>query len=412
MGQPEVYDALRARAWLMVGGQFGLHHLYMDEPLEAFVYFATAGLFLMGVLFDAFAIHSIVRRRNAMLRRAEDEEGLSEPLVACSLGRFLSQFLFGYWIGFVYGLAAMLAFTKNRRTLHSVLVGAAVCKGVYVVGNTRNQRRNLLFIWAAAFSTSFICIQILEMHILRSLLFVSLSATLLGNRGARAVPVRSRRFTYKTYLVLCAIYCAGLLVLTSGISRRVFDRRIVVVSTKHHSRISSSIGLIVYDHFWGTHPNKTIFSYDAHVEYVALGARNQQTDSDWLKPHSKSVPKKVSSASWWWDQFGGSSSDTERTLFDYLTVLTADYFRAKALARISKRNDGKFEAVQWSAWRMLAIYATEASPYISDSELLSRCEHFLRTINRSPGRSHLTSTDWKYLGVKKAYEVIRSIDQL
>lgn len=69
MGQPEVYDALRARAWLMVGGQFGLHHLYMDEPLEAFIYFSTAGLFLMGVLFDAFAIHSIVRRRNALLRR-------------------------------------------------------------------------------------------------------------------------------------------------------------------------------------------------------------------------------------------------------------------------------------------------------------------------------------------------------
>uniref|UniRef100_A0A9J2PS53 TM2 domain-containing protein n=1 Tax=Ascaris lumbricoides TaxID=6252 RepID=A0A9J2PS53_ASCLU len=383
MGQPEVYDALRARAWLMVGGQFGLHHLYMDEPLEAFIYFSTAGLFLMGVLFDAFAIHSIVRRRNALLRRTGGEEGLSEPLVACSLSRFLSQFLFGYWIGFVYGLAAMLSFTKSRPTLHSILVGAAVCKGVYVVGNTRNQRRNLFFIWAAAFSTSFVC-------------------------------------------VLCAIYCAGLLVLTSGVSRRVFDRRIVVVSTKHHSRISSSIGLIVYDHFWGTQPNKTIFSYDAHVEYVALDAHNQQTNTDWLKPHSKprrgnnkhrdgrfqSVQKEVSSANWWWDQFGGSSSDTESTLVDYLTVLTADYFRAKALARISKRNDGKFEAARWSAWRMLAIYATEASPYVSDSELLSRCEHFLRTMNRSPGRSHLTSTDWKYFGVKKAYEVIRSIDQL
>lgn len=63
--------------------------------------------------------------------RTGGEEGLSEPLVACSLSRFLSQFLFGYWIGFVYGLAAMLSFTKSRPTLHSILVGAAVCKGFF-----------------------------------------------------------------------------------------------------------------------------------------------------------------------------------------------------------------------------------------------------------------------------------------
>ncbi|KHN80425.1 TM2 domain-containing protein [Toxocara canis] len=405
--QPKQYDALRARVWLMVGGQMGLHHLYLDEPLEAFVYFATAGLFLLGIFFDVFAIHTIVRRRNALLRQSQDREGLDERLVSCSLKRFVAQFVFGYWIGLVYGLAALFALPENRPTLLSLIIAAAVCKGVYVVGNARRQRRNLFFIWAAAFSASFV--RILEMCLLRTVLFASLSATLLGNRSARAVPIGSRRFTCKTYLLLCTVYCTALLALAVGVSQRVFDRRIVVISATHHSRISSSIGLILYNRYVESQLNKSIFSRGARIEYVPVNQRrNQQTAAFNLN----NAKKKESSDSWWWRELGSASSENENTLVDYLTVLTADYLRAEALARMSQRGEGKFEPARWTAWRMLAIYASGASPYISDSDLLMRCETLLGDVESSRVHFQPIRIEWKYFGVKKAYPIIRSINEL
>lgn len=59
------FDILRARLLLMFGGPLGFHLLYLREPLEAYVYFATFGLSLFAVFYDALVLNSLVAARNS-----------------------------------------------------------------------------------------------------------------------------------------------------------------------------------------------------------------------------------------------------------------------------------------------------------------------------------------------------------
>lgn len=58
------FDVLRTRLLLMFGGPLGFHLLYLREPLEAYVYFATFGLSLVAIFYDAITLNSRVAARN------------------------------------------------------------------------------------------------------------------------------------------------------------------------------------------------------------------------------------------------------------------------------------------------------------------------------------------------------------
>lgn len=58
------FDVLRTRLLLMFGGPLGFHLLYLREPLEAYVYFATFGLSLFAVFYDALTLNGRVAARN------------------------------------------------------------------------------------------------------------------------------------------------------------------------------------------------------------------------------------------------------------------------------------------------------------------------------------------------------------
>ena len=52
--------------WILLTflGIFGLHRLYMGKWLTAILYFFTAGLFLIGILYDFWTLNSQISERN------------------------------------------------------------------------------------------------------------------------------------------------------------------------------------------------------------------------------------------------------------------------------------------------------------------------------------------------------------
>jgi TM2 domain-containing membrane protein YozV len=58
-------------AWILLTflGLFGVHRLYLGKWITAILYFATGGLFLVGVLYDFWTLNGQVSERNLRLRQ-------------------------------------------------------------------------------------------------------------------------------------------------------------------------------------------------------------------------------------------------------------------------------------------------------------------------------------------------------
>ncbi|VDN29236.1 unnamed protein product [Gongylonema pulchrum] len=315
-------DALRARLLLMFGGPLGLHLLYLHEPLEAYVYFATFGFFLLGVFFDVFTLNGRVAEQN---RKLEGFEKSKSCKVKTSLSRFLAQFLFGCFIGFLFSFAGVLLFGTKYRTLLALIVAAGITQGVYVVGNCGEQQRSLLYILVSAIASSMATMVLLDLPFYRAVLLVSISATFAGNRSAR-----SRSFvdqpSSRSYLVLSLIHSVIVLIIAIGLTRVVLDRRISVVTGNGESRVIASVGSIIHDRYF-RHPAKDVFHHFSRIEY--------------LPPRRTAVLDQT------------PQRDGDYGLFDYIVVFIVDFMRYDSSAR--KRADDGPNALQLAIWRTFVL---------------------------------------------------------
>ncbi|VDN23839.1 unnamed protein product [Gongylonema pulchrum] len=322
-------NALRARLLLMFGGPLGLHLLYLHEPLEAYVYFATFGFFLLGVFFDVFTLNGRVAEQN---RKLEGFEKNRSCKVKTSLGRFLAQFLFGCFIGFLFSCAGVLLFGTKYRALLALIVAAGITQvkvccvaGVYVVGNCREQQRSLLYILVSAIASSIATMVLLNLPFYRAVLLVSISATFAGNRSAQ-----SRSFveqpSSRSYLVLSLIHSFIVLIIAIGLTRVVLDRRISVVTGSGESRVIASVGSIIHDRYF-RHPAKDVFHHFSRIEY--------------LPPRRTAVLDQT------------PQRDGDYGLFDYIVVFIVDFMRYDSSAR--KRVDDGPNALQLAVWRTFVL---------------------------------------------------------
>ncbi|VDK44258.1 unnamed protein product [Anisakis simplex] len=296
-GSLTYYNALRARTWLMLGGQLGLHRLYLDEPLEAFVYFATGGIFLFGIFYDIFAIHSIVERQNARIKRSSSratrEMISSEKFASSSIKRFIAQFLFGYWMGLIYGLTMLFTFSIQRRPiLLSIIIAIGVAKDCHL--------QNVYFPYPFARRT--LCDTIWQ--------------------------------SWRPFSV-----CQFKTFHTQNISRKLI----------HNT-------------------NKSIFSSGSQIQYIPFKPnspyRQSTTANSFIFNHASMDDKRRVSDKRWWSIFlmDMVTSESENiNLVDYVIVFVSDYLRAEALSRMTEQklrtdNAHRFDALEWTAWRQLAIY--------------------------------------------------------
>lgn len=140
--------------WL-VGGIFGLHHLYLRRDHQAFLYWSTlGGYFGVGWLHDVITIPAMVREAN-LDPRFQDEFNrklFMERKPSFSTTRFLSAVVISY----IYGNVAMIAIPEdavggwNVMHLHWI-IPFFMAVGVWIVGNVGQEKGTIKHCLIAAY---------------------------------------------------------------------------------------------------------------------------------------------------------------------------------------------------------------------------------------------------------------------
>ncbi|KAM3720892.1 TM2 domain-containing protein [Dirofilaria immitis] len=350
------FDILRARLLLMFGGPFGFHLLYLHEPLEAYVYFATFGISLIAVFYDALTLNNRVAARNKEIN-IKGINGRRRKIISTSIIRFIAQFLFGCWIGFLFCLAIVLLFGIGYRILLALFIAVGVAQGVYVVGNCRKQQRSLIYIALSAIFSSLIAILLFDLSLYRTIFFTSISATFVGNRSTQFRNIQ--KFSFGTYFVLSLIHSFIVFIILISLIRVVLDRRISVV-TDSYSRVSASLGSIIQDKYFRI-PSKDIFENFTRIEY------QQSQRVTVLNIGTTRINHRI--------------VREELCIFDYLTVLIIDFMRySTVLSKNEKKS--RSSALQLAVWKTFILHVLDVTPYASDEKVLQECSKYLK--NKEP----------------------------
>ncbi|KJH46671.1 TM2 domain protein [Dictyocaulus viviparus] len=160
MSKARLADPLKARILLMTGGIFGLHRFYLDEIPEAFIFFSTGGVFLLGVVYDSFYINKYVDLYNMKklgevgeIKKFKNGKLLANlsKMVRFSLLRFSTSVAYAVWLGFLCWLAGsvMLGRIEYGSLVMTSALAAAVAIGgpalSFVAYSSHSRRRNTLF---------------------------------------------------------------------------------------------------------------------------------------------------------------------------------------------------------------------------------------------------------------------------
>ncbi|VDK67447.1 unnamed protein product [Onchocerca ochengi] len=377
------FDILRTRLLLMFGGPLGLHLLYLHEPLEAYVYFATFGISLVAVFYDALTLNSRVASRNEEID-IEDIGDRKVKVVSTSIIRFIAQFLFGCWIGFLFCLVTVLLFGIGHRVLLALFIAIGVAQGVYVVGNCRKQQRSLIYIALSAVLSSLIAVVLFNLSLYRAIFFTSISATFIGNRSTQLRNVQ--KFSFITYFVLSLIHSFIMIIIMIGLIRIVFDRRISVVMENSYARVSASLGSIIQDKYFRV-PSKDIFENFTRIEYLPsqhVTILNTETSRTYHR-----------------------SDQEEWCIFDYLTVLIIDFMRYGTVLSKNKEMKGS-NALQLAVWRAFALHILDVTPYASDEKVLQECSKYLK--NKEVIKEAVkNSSYWQHKTTEKACKLLYTV---
>ncbi|CAG9535320.1 unnamed protein product [Cercopithifilaria johnstoni] len=377
------FDVFRTRLLLMFGGPLGFHLLYLREPLEAYVYFATFGLSLVAVFYDAITLNSRVAARNKEID-IEDISDRKVKVISTSIIRFIAQFLFGCWIGFLFSLVTILLVGTRHRVLLALFIAAGVAQGVYVVGNCRKQQRDLIYIALSAALSSLIAILLFDLSLCRAIFFTSISSTFVGNRSAKLQ--NTQKFSLATYFILSLIHSFIVIIIMIGLVRVVLDRRISVLMENSYSRVSASLGSIIQDKYFRI-PSKDIFEKFSRIEYFPL------QHITILKTGTSSI-----------EHHNGRE---ELSVFDYLTVLIIDFMRYSTELSKNTEKQGS-SALQLALWRTFALHVLDVTPYASDEKVLQECTKYLKH-KEIVGETVRNSKYWQHKATEKACKLLRII---
>uniref|UniRef100_A0AAF5PFY3 TM2 domain-containing protein n=1 Tax=Wuchereria bancrofti TaxID=6293 RepID=A0AAF5PFY3_WUCBA len=377
------FDILRTRLLLMFGGPLGFHLLYLREPLEAYVYFATFGLSLIAVFYDAIILNSRVAARNK-----EIDTGVTNDrkvkVVSTSIIRFIAQLLFGCWIGFLFCLVTVLLVGTGYRVILALFIAVGVSQGVYVVGNCRKQQRSLIYIALPAAFSSLMAILLFDLSLCRTIFFTAISATFVGNRSTQLRDIQ--KFSLMTYFVLSLIHSVIMIIILIGLTRVVLDRRISVVKGNSYARVSASLGSVIQDKYFRI-PSKDIFENFSRIEYLPSQHRTILNTGAPRAYHQNGQEKF--------------------SVFDYLTVLIIDYMRYNTELSKNTKKRG-LTALQLAAWRTFALHVLDVTPYVSDEKVLQECSKYLKNkemINEIVKDSNY----WQQKAIKKACKLISEV---
>ncbi|CAF1365155.1 unnamed protein product [Adineta steineri] len=134
----------------LIGGLFGLHHLYLGRTQHALLWFTTCGGFGIGLLYEfIFSIRDYVREANNdnLIRNQYQQKMREQKSPAFELIRFCGQFLTAVF----YGCITYYAFpdTWLQKTFPSLFIAScsaiAIALGTQLVGTLGP--RQCSFIW-------------------------------------------------------------------------------------------------------------------------------------------------------------------------------------------------------------------------------------------------------------------------
>ncbi|CAJ0578120.1 unnamed protein product, partial [Mesorhabditis spiculigera] len=245
---------LRARFLLLVGGTFGWHRLYLRQVPEAFIYFSTFGVFLLGLFYDSFYINSEVREYNERIEGRQNEEKAKlakQPNVSehapFSLTRNLYAILYGCYLGLFTWLAGNISFGGTLADNFPLLiaVAGAISTGVFLIGNSGRMTMKAAQIWISTFTLLAITARLAESSPARSIFFSAITGTLVGNRGIKRLSPRDRPYSYKHYVFWCSLWLFCLCLLGTGACRQLLEKRVSFHSNE--ARVSSTLATLLYD---------------------------------------------------------------------------------------------------------------------------------------------------------------------
>ncbi|EFO25062.1 hypothetical protein LOAG_03419 [Loa loa] len=376
------FDVFRTRLLLMFGGPLGFHLLYLREPLEAYVYFATFGLSLIAVFYDAIILNSRVAARNKEIDIVTIDDR-KVRVVSTSIIRFIAQLLFGCWIGFLFCLVTVLLIGTGHRVLLALSIAVGVSQGVYVVGNCRKQQRSLIYIALPAAISSLMAILLFDLSLCRTVFFTSLSATFVGNRSTQLRTIQ--KFSRATYFVLSLIHSFIMIIIMIGLVRVILDRRISVV-TGNYARVSASLGSIIQDKYFRI-PSKDIFENFSRIEYLPAQHRTILSIGNSRAYHQ--------------------NGEEKLSIFDYMTILIIDFMRYST--ELSKNTEMRgLSALQLTIWRIFALQVFDVTPYASDEKVLQECSKYLKN-EELLGETMKDSNYWQHKATKKACKLLRTV---
>uniref|UniRef100_A0A0K0F5X5 TM2 domain-containing protein n=1 Tax=Strongyloides venezuelensis TaxID=75913 RepID=A0A0K0F5X5_STRVS len=398
-----------ARILLSLGGIFGAHRIYLRQYPEAFIYLSTFGGFLVALFYDTIYLSQIVEEYNNILlnkRANENERYYNAPrrlfsIIPWNSVLFLiAQVSYGMWIGALFlGLKTMLKFDDKLSLSTAFCVAVGVSFGIYIMGNTGSERRNLLPIWCASFALSFLSICILELSYFNALFFTSLAGTAMGNKVKLRDDLSNKtqnfddikRFTLKHYLIWSLLFSCVISSIYLGVSETILDRRIRVGK----SFDSKTIRNIAYNFFMSNEvDNHRLFLSSTEIAYLP----SIQKDS------------KINSL------FRKDDNDWTSTFSVFLVdVARANSYKEFLFKGKNHKKENIMHPMFWAFNRMFVIKSLEQNIFEKDSVLMKLCEKASKEYERIVENSYASNgstnnkRNYKSLNTKKCCENYSSL---
>lgn len=365
------------RIILIVGGLFGAHRLYLKQVPEAFVFFSTLGVLLIGWLYDSFMFKYEVNEYNQLINQSENNkekekwkngkmQASQSKFVDFSFTRFLYSVLYGSYIGLATWLACTVTFgwTDINLIPFICVVALGITAGIYIIGQCGGQSRELSYIWMASFSSMFIMVRLAQTTVFRAIFLTAIVSTVIGNRSAR---LKKRRHTWKHFLFWSSLFLMLVCVILLGCSRKVADKQ-VTATRPGTFRETISVGSLIRDRIFDAKKVHSFFEGNPIIEY--------HSKSD-IK--SKNGEKTLKNSSFWYQVWSGELFDeltgaAHLTKIDWIELTTT--FIVDVLRSEARVIDGSstIEPFKWALWRNYLIHRFSLDPLISDDRLRTECK--------------------------------------
>ncbi|PAV71334.1 hypothetical protein WR25_26985 isoform J [Diploscapter pachys] len=404
----------------MFGGLIGAHRLYLRQFPEAFIFFSTCGVFLLGpifsslffhqiqasgVLYDSFFLNSEIRRINYELEKEvsnEEPENSTEKyknakpmrllsrIVGFSFTQFVLSTLYGTWLGLVAWTACCISLGLDTNGLISIAaLSIAVTSGIYLIGNCEGQSRDLLYIWLTTCSSIFLLRRVLDYPLMKVLIPAAAMGTVIGNRTAKKRK-RANRFTWKHYAFWSSLFAMLVCVIIAGATRNILDTK-VTASHPGQASFTSTVGSLLWDRIHNQANVYQFFADNPNIEYRTM--TKTKTEQSRTK-----LPLSLNPLSWWQFDLAGLVPDWVA----HITVFVIDVLRAETFEYEKKL---KAQPLQWAAWRyyLRIVFGTNARA--SDKLLLERCAKW--KIERKKAKDQDNDKNYEMMSIEKACQTLQ-----